>query len=225
MLVRPAAQGAEPPGSEASRADALISSLQRKYEATDTLAADFEQENELRSLGQTTRSKGVLRLHKPGRVRVEYTEPEKQLIVSNGSKLWVHTPRLNQVIESEMTQAPSTPFVFLAGKGDLRKSFEVKVEDFGVPPREEGPWKSGQPHRLSLKPRQPQPGFQQMWLEVDPKSFQITGLEYTDPLGNRSRMRFTNIQEGVKIPDSLFQFQVPQGAEMLRMPRPGAPSR
>lgn len=225
LSICPAAEGAETPRGEASRADALIDSLQRKYEATETLGADFEQENELRSLGQTTRSKGVIRLHKPGRVRVEYTEPERQLVVSNGSKLWVHTPKLNQVIESEMTAAPSTPFVFLAGKGDLRKSFEVKVEDFGVPPRQDGAWKAGQPHRLSLAPRQPQPGFQKMWLEVDPVTFHITGLEYTDPLENRSRMRFLNIKEGGEIPGTLFQFQVPQGAEVLRMPSPGAQGR
>ena len=217
--------GAEAPRGERPRADALIGSLQRKYEATVALEADFEQENELRSLGQTTRSKGKIWLRKPGRVRVEYIEPEKQLVVSDGSKLWVHTPKLNQVIESEVTSAPSTPFVFLAGKGDLRKSFDVKVEDFGLPPRQEGAWKAGQPHRLSLTPRQPQPGFKKMWLDVDPATFQITGVEYIDPLENRSRMRFSGIKEGGKIPDSLFQFQAPQGAEILRMPSPGAQSR
>ncbi|MBI3024665.1 MAG: outer membrane lipoprotein carrier protein LolA [Candidatus Tectomicrobia bacterium] len=208
-----------------SRADALIASLQRKYETTGTLSADFEQENELRSLGRTTRSKGVLRLHKPGRIRVEYTEPEKQLIVADGSKLWVYTPRLKQVIVGEMAGGASTPFLFLAGKGDLRKGFEVEVEEFGLLARPDGVWKAGQPHRLSLKPREAQAGFQQMWLEVDPQSFRITGFEYTDPLGNRSRMRFVEIREGAALPASVFQFQAPQGVEVLRLPGAGSPGR
>jgi outer membrane lipoprotein carrier protein len=225
LLLSIPAHGAEPPRSEAPGADALIASLQRKYETTISLTAEFEQENQLRTLGQTARSKGVIRLVKPGRIRVEYTEPERQLIVADGKRLWVYTPRLKQAILSEMGGDPSTPLLFLAGKGDLQKSFEVKVEEIGLLPRTEGVWKGGQPHRLSLKPRVAQPGFLQMWLEVDPQSYLITGLEYVDPLGNRSRMRFSELREGEKIPASLFEFQPPQGADVIRVPGPGARGR
>ena len=156
---------------------------------------------------------------------MEYTEPEKQLIVADGSRLWVYTPRLNQVIAGGMAGGPSTPFLFLAGKGDLRKSFELKVEEYGLLPRPDAVWKAGQPHRLSLRPREAGAGFARMWLEVDPQSFQITGLEYADPLGNLSRMRFMQIREGGELPASLFQFQVPDGVEVLRLPGAGSQGR
>ncbi|MEK6709841.1 MAG: outer membrane lipoprotein carrier protein LolA [Nitrospinota bacterium] len=225
LLGITAALGAGPSAEAPPRPEDLIASLQKKYEATRTLAAELDQENELRSLGQTTRSRGTVHLEKPGRIRVEYTEPEAQLIVADGNQLWVYTPRLKQVIASGIGGAPSAPFLFLAGRGELSQTFEVKVEDYGTPPRAEGAWRAGQPHRLSLTPRQPQAGFQQMWIEVDPQSFQITALEYTDPLGNRSRMRFSRIREGESLPASLFQFEVPQGAEVLRLPGQGAPGR
>ncbi|HBK80543.1 MAG TPA: hypothetical protein DDZ83_12890, partial [Nitrospinae bacterium] len=101
LFYAPAAVGGaelSPSNSRRGQADRrtteIISRIQKKYEETRTLKANFEQENHLRSLGRITRSKGRIILYKPGRIRAVYTEPENQLIVSNGKRLWIHTPRL-----------------------------------------------------------------------------------------------------------------------------------
>ncbi len=221
------AQGAAsaPREGGGARPEEIVAHLQRKYEATRTLSADFEQENTLLSLGRTTRAKGSLLLSKPGRIRMEYTQPESQLIVSDGSRLWVYTARLKQAIVSEVEGAASTPLLFLAGKGDLRQSFRVEVEEVGAPRRAEGVWKAGHPHRLSLQPLEPNAGFRQMWLEVEPESFLITGLEYADALGNKSRLRFSNIREGAAVGADAFRFEVPPGVDVVRVPGQGRRSR
>ena len=204
-----------------SRSREIVTRLQKKYEATGTLKARFEQENNLRSLGRTTRSKGRFLMSKPGRIRVEYLEPENQLVVSNGDKFWIYTERLNQVIVSNIGGSASVPILFLAGKGNLTQEFHVELEDEGVPKRKEGVWKAAQPHRLSLIPKQASAGFRKMWIEVDPETFQITGLDYEDALGNKTQIRFFDIEEGAAIGAGSFQFKIPSGVEVLRAPGPG----
>ncbi|MEE9274164.1 MAG: outer membrane lipoprotein carrier protein LolA [bacterium] len=214
------ARGAAPGEDGPPGAEAIAERLQRKYERAGSLVADFEQENTLISLGRTTRSKGRFSLHKPGRIRFEYREPERQILVSDGKRLWIYTPRLRQVILADLERAAAspTPLLFLAGKGNLSESFRIKVEEPGVGRRKGGAWRRGQPHRLSLTPRRPDPRFQRLWLEVDPESFLILGVEFTDALGNRTRLRFTNIREGVEIPPERFTFKVPEDAEVVRVP-------
>ncbi len=218
-----------PPGKAAGpfRSREIVTRLQNKYEATRTLKARFEQENRLRSLGRTTRSQGRFLMSKPGRVRVEYLEPENQLIVSNGKKLWIFTERLNQVIVSDMggSGSGSIPLLFLAGKGNLAQEFRVELEDEGVPERKGGVWKAAQPHRLSLMPKQASAGFQRMWLEVDPETFHITGLDYVDALGNKTQIRFFDIEEGVAVGTEQFEFEIPSGVEVLRAPGSGGKNR
>lgn len=223
MAATPAPKQAAKP----SRAKEIVTRLQKKYEATKTMEVRFKQENHLRSLGRTTRSTGRLLLSKPGRIRVEYTEPEKQLIVSDGKKLWIFTERLNQVIVSHVSGmgSGSVPLLFLAGKGDLNKNFHVELEEEGVPKRKEGIWKAGQPYRLSLTPKQASAGLRKMWLEVDSETFQITGLDYVDALGNKTQIRFFDFKEGVVIDANPFQFKIPPGVEVLMAPGSGKNNR
>ncbi len=207
--------------AESSRSEEIVTRLQKKYETTRTLKARFEQENYLRSLGRTTRSKGRFLMSKPGRIRVEYVEPENQLIVSNGEKFWIYTERLNQVIMSDIGGSGSVPLLFLAGKGNLTEEFRVELEEEGVPKRKEGVWKAAQPYRLSLIPKQVSAGFKKMWIEVDPETFQITGLDYVDALSNKTQIRFFDIDESAPIGAGSFQFKIPSGVEVLRAPSPG----
>ncbi|MFC1491428.1 outer membrane lipoprotein carrier protein LolA [Nitrospinota bacterium] len=184
------------------------------------MKADFEQENHLRTLGRVTKSKGRLLLDKPGRIRAEYIAPEKQLVVSNGKRFWIYTTRLNQVIVGEVKGdgSGSVPLLFLAGKGNLSREFQVELVEEGTARREGGAWVSGQPHRLSLKPLHSLAGFRQMWLEVDPESYRITGLEYIDNFGNKTRIRFLNMEEGTLLSPGLFEFEIPSGVEVLKTP-------
>ncbi len=207
-------------GKGPTRREIVVERLQRQYEKTQTLTADFEQENDLRSLGRKTRSRGRLSLSKPGRIRFEYFEPESQLLVSDGSRFWIYTPRLRQVILTNLSRMVSgpTPFLFLAGKGRLADSFRVELEEEGTPRRPGGVWKGGQPHRLFLAPRKRGRGPRRMWLEVDPETFHIVGFEFFDSMGNGTRIRFWNIKEGIKLSPETFQFEVPSGVDVVRAP-------
>ncbi len=211
-----------PAAEESSRLseERIIGALQKKYEALASLRASFEQENEFKSLGQTTRSSGQLLLSKPSKLRVEYTSPDKQILVSDGITLWLYTARFNQVVVSKIERIGlgATPLLFLAGRGNLRKNFNILVEEVGVAKRSEGIWRAGQPHRIRLEPKFPGASFRRMWMEVEPESFRILALAYVDALGNKSRLRFSNVKEDISVTGGEFSFVAPPQVEVLHMP-------
>ena len=198
----------------------IITTLQKKYEALESLQASFEQKNELKSLGRTTTSSGSLLLKKPGKLRMEYLKPENQVLVSDGRTLWIYTARFNQVMISKTGRLgfSATPLLFLAGKGNLNENFHVLVEEVGIARRSGGIWRAGQPHRIRLEPKSKGASFRRMWIEVEPENFTILTLAYIDNVGNKSHLRFSDVREDVRITEEKFQFAVPPNAEVLQMP-------
>ena len=185
------------PWREDSRlqAERIITALQKKYEALESLQASFEQKNELKSLGRTTTSSGSLLLKKPGKLRMEYLKPENQVLVSDGRTLWIYTARFNQVMISETGRLgfSATPLLFLAGKGNLNENFHVLVEEVGIARRSGGIWRAGQPHRIRLEPKSKGASYRRMWIEVEPENFTILTLAYIDNVGNKSHLRFSDV--------------------------------
>ncbi|MCY3822950.1 MAG: outer membrane lipoprotein carrier protein LolA [Nitrospinae bacterium] len=198
----------------------IVTTLQEKYEALESLQASFEQKNELKSLGRTTTSSGRLAWMKPGKLRMEYVKPEKQVLVSDGHMYWLYTARFKQVIVSRTGGSGfgTTPLLFLSGKGNLKKNFHVTVEEVGVARRSGGIWRAGQPHRIRLEPKAAGASFRRMWVEVEPENFRILTLAYIDNIGNKSHLRFSNVKENVRIAGEKFQFVVPPNVEVLQMP-------
>ncbi|MCX7180604.1 MAG: outer membrane lipoprotein chaperone LolA, partial [Proteobacteria bacterium] len=71
-------------------------------------------------------SAGIFALQRPGKFRWSYEKPYKQLLVSDGNKLWSYDPELNQVAVKKLGSAfGSSPAALLAGQ-DLEKHFELK---------------------------------------------------------------------------------------------------
>src|SRR5579875_966308 len=105
-----------------TRLDAIVSRIQQHYQATQTLSADFDE--------QLTGISGVKRVRsghvdygKPGKFRWEFSEPEKETIVSDGKLLYDYQPDLDQVLEMPLEQAfrSAAPVAFLLGFGDLKR--------------------------------------------------------------------------------------------------------
>src|ERR671930_99006 len=111
----------------AATLDDVVRDLENAYSRMTDLRAEFSQTAFNKSLNQTIPAQGTVYLKKGGKLRWEYTEPTPQQIVSDGKKLWVYTPSLNQVNVGEAPEALSGPAgSFLAGLGKLRDHFGVR---------------------------------------------------------------------------------------------------
>jgi len=95
--------------------------------ATKTATAHFEQQVIDRSGKVTDRASGEFAFARPGKFRWVYEKPHKQLLVADGTRLYIHDPDLNQVTVKRMEGAiSSTPAALLAGKDDITALFTLR---------------------------------------------------------------------------------------------------
>ena len=112
----------------AQTGDALARSVQAHYDSVKDFTADFEQSYVGGALKRKTVERGTVAIRKPGRMRWDYTAPEKKLFVSDGTRMYFYVPADRQVRVSALPadgRVP-TPILFLAGRGDLLRDFKVE---------------------------------------------------------------------------------------------------
>ena len=193
--------------TSALSADTLARALQEHYDKIHDFKASFEQTFRGGVLrGPSSKGEGTVAVKKPGRMRWDYTKPDRQLIVSDGTilhscvqdtKKWecdepVPVPRDND--------APSAA-LFLAGRGDIVRDFKVS--------RVESPVRGGT-LALRLDPRKPDPDYEYLVVAFDPATYQIRGLTTRDHQAGESTIVFTDIKVNTNIPDKTFVFTPPR---------------
>lgn len=208
-VLQPAAQSPAQP--TATSAEQLARALQRKYDAVRDFSADFVHAYEGGVLKKRITERGHLLIKKPGKMRWEYSAPERKLFVSDGVTLYSYVPKDRQVFVSPVSpdDRAATPALFLAGKGDLIRDFAPSLV---TPP-------AGLPAgvlTLKLVPKSAQPDYDWLILAVDPSSLAIRGLVTVDAQGGTSTFSFTNLQENIGVADRQFTFTVPHGVEIVR---------
>src|SRR5437879_12530554 len=110
-----------------SRDDA-VRGIEAEYGRMTDLKAEISQTSFNKSLNQTIPAAGKVYLKKGGKLRREYTEPTRQVIVSDGKTIWLYTPQLNQVNTGPAPEALAGPAgSFLSGLGKLREHFNVRL--------------------------------------------------------------------------------------------------
>ncbi len=186
--------------------DDVVRDLEAAYGRMTDLRAEFTQTAFNKSLNQTIPAQGTVYLKKGGKLRWEYKEPTPQAIVSDGKKLWVYTPALNQVNVGEAPEALAGPAgSFLAGLGRLRAEFNVRFLNPAQPRDGEGNWV------LDLTPKRPLPTLARLVLSVDAKTWELRRAVVYDQFENTVTMRFTKVAINSGLPDRLFAFEPPKG--------------
>jgi outer membrane lipoprotein carrier protein len=190
--------------------DDVVREIETVYSRMTDLRADFTQSAFNKSLNQTISARGTVYLKKGGKLRWEYTEPTPQEIVSDGKKLWVYTPTLNQANVADAPEALAGPAgSFLAGLGRLRSEFQVRFLNPAQPKDAEGSWV------LDLTPKQPLPTLTRLILSVDGKSWEVRKAIVHDQFENTVTMRFTKMAVNSGLPERTFTFVAPEGVVIV----------
>jgi outer membrane lipoprotein carrier protein len=191
----------------------LVARVQTRYDRTAHLRARFRQETRLQGFDQVQTGEGQLWILKPGMMRWDYTQPERQTIIANGEALWIYLPADRQVIRDQVNHSlgTRTPALFLAGQARLTELFTAT----GVSTR--GPGEGGL-LQLELTPKAGALPYGQVQLGIDPSSYLVKSVRLVDALGNITTMWFSDIDTEGPVDPSLFQFQVPPGVEVISPP-------
>jgi len=187
----------------------LINKVQAEYERTNDIYASFTQISHLRSVSKPKESSGMVYFKKPGKMRWEYTNPEQQLLVSDGKTMWFYVAEDEQVVvqHAEDAYGSKTPITFLSGMGKLQNDFYMSLLPESDP---------ATAYKLELLPKQPQPELAKLILTVDPKTYQIVHTAVYDPYGNITDVYLSNLEINVAPPDDVFTFDIPEGVDVIQ---------
>lgn len=188
----------------------LAQALQRKYDRIRDFSAEFVHAYRGGVLNKTLTERGRVLVRKPGKMRWEYTAPERKVFVSDGTRMYAYLPDDRQVIVSAVPSGDdaATPALFLAGKGSLTRDF---VPSFVEMPADLPAGSRG----LKLVPRTPQPDYDWLVLAVDPATLALRGFVTVDAQGGTSSFSFANLKENVGLADKEFDFKVPRGVDLV----------
>lgn len=185
----------------------VLDRLQRHYRDTNSFSAKFNEQ--IGSVGAPKRNRsGTVSFRKPGRMRWDFDEPEKQTIVSDGATVYSYDPDLNQVVETPLKDAlkASSATSFLLGMGSIDRDFKA---EFANPPMPTG--------LIDLKLDAKAGGYK-IEIGLDPKTYNLITLTLTDQLGDVTTIDFTDIKNNVELADSMFTFKTPAGADIVTAP-------
>ncbi len=148
-------------------------------------------------------SSGQFEFVRPNRFRFVYAKPFEQHIVADGQKVWLYDVDLNQVTVRPLSQAlGATPAALLAG-ATLDKEFELKA----APAAEGFEWVLATP-KVKDGPIQS--------LRVGFKGRELAALDIVDAFGQRSALRFSALEQNIKLAEDQFRFTPPKGADIIQ---------
>ncbi len=185
----------------AARADA-VDTLRAYTRDVKTGSASFTQTVTSPDGAKKKSSSGSFEFSRPNRFRFAYSKPFEQLIVSDGTKVWLHDIDLNQVSVRLLDQAlGGTPAALLAG-GSLEKDFELAAQ----PAKDGLDWVQATPRAKDGSVAQLRVGF---------RGKELAALEIVDAFGQRSLLQFSAVQQGLALPAERFRFVPPPGVDVI----------
>src|SRR6266540_1661015 len=186
--------------------EARASSLEGFSEfISETLTArgEFEQKIFDHNRKLLQESRGVLAFSRPGKFRWTYVKPYAQLIVGDGSKVWIYDEDLKQVTVKKLDQAlGSTPAALLAGNNEALRAF--KLSDRGAKDGLE--W-------LEALPRDKESNFEKISMGFGSSGLEV--MELVDTLGQTTVLRFASLERNPRLDPGLFRFSPPKGADVI----------
>ena len=188
-----------------------LDAVQMNYEKVLTYEADFTQKSYIKMMDKTQDVKGTVSIKKPGKMKWTYGAPDTQILISNGSTLWLYVPNEEQAtkVPIESIYSSNTPALFLAGKGKLTQTFNVENVNLNK-----------DPISITLTPKANDQALTRLQLLATKKNYQIIGSTVYDKLGNKTEIRFSNIKTNRDIPEKTFKFQAPANVEVLDYTKP-----
>jgi outer membrane lipoprotein carrier protein len=185
---------------------ALSGSLERFSEFIDqtlTARGEFEQKIYDRNRKLLQESRGTLVFSRPGKFRWTYVKPYAQLIVGDGSRVWVYDEDLKQVTVKKLDQAlGSTPAALLAGNNEAMRAFRLSAQGA-----------KGGLEWVEATPRDKEGGFERIRMGFGASGLEV--MELLDGFGQTTVLRFRSLQRNPKLDPALFRFAPPKGADVI----------
>jgi len=168
-----------------------------------TAEADFTQTVADKNGRITQQVSGKMAFARPGKFRWDYNKPYEQVIVGDGTKLWLYDTDLDQVTVKPLSDViAGTPAALLAGDNAIEKYFTLKNtgEHDGLE------W-------LDATPKNKDTTFQSIRMGF--KGDVLVQMELHDFFGQLTTLTLSHLVRNPAIAPSRFTFTPPKGADVI----------
>ena len=165
----------------------------------DSLTAEFSQITIDGSDEVVEESSGRMYFQKPDLIRWDYLEPFPQVIVADGEQLWHYDESLEQVTVRPQPAPGDSPMLVLTRPELLEKFYRILPSD--------------RPDQLRFEPLADQAEIEMARLTF--RDGKPATLDLFDPFGQSTRLALTEIRRNPDIDPDVFEFEVPEGADVL----------
>ena len=171
---------------------------------SDTITARFSQLTLDGSGTQLQETAGEMSVKRPGLFYWHTDAPQEQLMVSDGQKVSLWDPDLEQVTIKKLDQRlTQTPALLLSGDvSKISESFDITSKQ------------AGDVMDFTLKPKTKDTLFDSLRLSF--RGCKINDMQLIDSVGQRTNILFTGVKVNEPIPASKFKFDIPKGADVIQ---------
>jgi len=178
--------------------------LEQHLAGLQTLSANFEQRVTAADGHSLQQSSGILQLARPGRIYWVAEPPFEQTVVSDGQRIWVYDPDLEQVtVRPLASQLDNSPAALLVGDADQ------VLEEFRI-----CAFREGDVTRIQLHPLNTDALYTEIELLFEAGA--PAGIRMIDSLGQHTQTTLSTIELNQPLDPQVFHFTPPPGVDVFR---------
>ncbi|MBK6378875.1 MAG: outer membrane lipoprotein carrier protein LolA [Chitinophagaceae bacterium] len=168
---------------------------------TTSIKSDFTQDKNLSMLSEKITSKGNFWFKKDSRVRMEYTQPFKYLMILNKDKVYVKDGAKESKVSTKSNKMfqQINKIMIDCMQGTMLDNTDFKTRVFEN--------KTAALVELTPVSKGMKEMFKSINVVVDKKDFSVTSIQMLELSGDNTIMRFTNKELNAAIPDNLFDIK------------------
>ena len=183
---------------------ASVASLKNLLDKSQTLTARLSQLTLDAGGTQLQETAGEMAVQRPGLFYWHTEAPQEQTMISDGQKVTLWDPDLEQATIKKLDQRlTQTPALLLSGDvSKISESFDISSKQ------------AGEVMEFILKPKTKDTLFDSLNLSF--RNGMINNMRLVDSVGQRTDILFSGVKANEPIPASKFKFVIPKGADVIQ---------
>lgn len=180
--------------------DPAVVNLNKLLSGAKSMSASFSQTT--KGAGKSSNFSGTMSVERPNKFRWETKSPSEQLIVANGSTMWIYDKDLAQATrQSSNDQLGESPALLLSGNtAQIAQNFTVKQPN----PKK---------NYYVLTPKSANANFKNLAISFN--GGKPVMMVLNDNLGQTTSIKFNNVTLNKAFSASQFSFTPPKGVDVI----------
>lgn len=178
----------------------IMASLTEAASSMKSMQCRFVQNKTMAMLAEPSVSEGTMHFASPDRLRWEYTKPYAFALVVNGERIVKVTDGQVEVLEGNAGRMYQGIVSMIMGSASGKKLFDATAFDI-VMFDDDAFWKA----EMTPKRRDMKRMFSQLVFHFDKKTQAIDHVEFVEPKGDKTLIRFVDVRLNGAIDDTFFK--------------------